>query len=118
MPLKPPTPPTRYLLASAVITSPGGYRYWLVSPEEARVWLARGPWVSRVGYPETARHIEHTLGVRCLVSREITRLRPGDEALVVRLTYRPQDPRMKREQREEPPFSAEDWEIGLLTRFD
>jgi hypothetical protein len=80
MPLQPPTPPTRYLLTSAVIPSPGGYRYQLLSPEEARVWLTRVPWVSRVGYLETARYIERTLGVRCLLSGCTVSAGPGGHA--------------------------------------
>lgn len=67
MPLESPMlPPVRYVLTSAIITSPGVYRYQLVSIKEARAWLTHGPWVSRVGYPQIARYIARTLG--CIVS--------------------------------------------------
>lgn len=116
MPLESPMlPPVRYVLTSAIITSPGVYRYQLVSIKEARAWLTHGPWVSRVGYPQIARYIARTLGVHCLVSRDITQLRPGDEGLVVRLTHRPHDP--ANETPEQLQF-RQDWEIGLLTRFE
>lgn len=105
----------RYLMNSAVIPEPDVYRYELVTAAEARRWLAAGRWESRIGYAETARYIGRTLGVRCPLSRAITQMDPGDAALVVRLNYRPQDPRMKRQQ---PQFAAEDWEIGLLRRIE
>ena len=103
----------RYVLSNAVLTSPGLYRYGLVSVEAARVWIHAGPWQSQVRYLETARHIREVLGVEIRLSRGITRMKPGDEALVVRRNYRPQDPRMKRTQ---PQWGAEDWEFALLLR--
>jgi len=39
-------------------------------------------------------------------------MQPGDEALVVRLMYRPPDPAAK-----EPVHRTDGWEIGLLKRI-
>lgn len=111
----------RYILNTAVIPAPGLYRYELIEPAEARVWLAAGPWASRVGYGNTRAYIERKLGVRCELSRAASYLEVGDEALlevgdealVVRLSYRMQDPARKRG---ELATSEEDWELGLLTR--
>ena len=100
---------------SAVIPQPGVYRYTIISAADARAWLAAGPWQSRVGYGETARYIERKLSVACPLSRQVTRMAPGDEGLVVRLNYRPQDPAMKRGPTH---FSDEDWELGLLERIE
>jgi len=53
--------------------------------------------------------------VKCPLSRVATILNVGDQALVVRLSYRPQDTSMKRDLSKFNP-AAETWEIGLLSR--
>jgi hypothetical protein len=100
----------RYLLNSAVITGPGTYTYQLVTAEEATEWLHRGDFISRIGYPATADHIENLAGVRPALSREATAMQPGDEALVVRLKYRMQNPAQKADYQP----GVEDWEYGFL----
>jgi len=100
----------RYLLNSAVITAPGTYTYRLVSPQEATAWLRQGNFISRIGYPATAAHIQALSGIRPELSREATAMQPGDEALVVRLKYRLQDPNQKAIYRPK----SEDWEYGIL----
>ena len=100
----------RYLLNSAVITQPGRYTYSLVSANEAAKWIREGGWVSRIGYPATAEHIQALSGILPNVSREATVMKPGDEALVVRLKYRMQDPGQKAVFQPGP----EDWEYGIL----
>lgn len=102
----------RYLLNSAVITAPGVYEYRLITPEEAAAFVRSGGWESRIGYPQTAAHIETISGVRPSLSREATVMRPGDVALVVRLRYRVTDPSRKGETL---PVRPEDWEYGLLS---
>jgi hypothetical protein len=106
------TPTARYVLNSAVLTAPGTYRYALLSVEEARAWLARGPVASRVGYPATLARIEAWFGLALPLSREAVAMQPGDEALVVRLAYRVADPAAKGALAPGP----EDWEVGLLVR--
>jgi len=103
----------RYLLNSAVITSEGVYEYRLVSPTEAREWLRAGGWVSRIGYPQTADHIEKLSGVRPELSREASPMEVGDEALVVRLRYRVADP----SQKGSVAIGSQDWEYGILRRL-
>ncbi len=104
----------RYLLNSAVITGPGLYSYRLVSRDEAAEWLKEGSWVSRIGYGETAAHIQAISGVKPDICRDATPLRAGDEALVVRLKYRLQDPAQKATWVPGP----DDWEYGLLKVLD
>ena len=105
----------RYVLSSAVIPGPGVYRYTLMSVVDAQVWVgAGGPWASRVGLAEAALYIERVLGVKVPVLRGIVRLRPGDEALVVRRTYRVRDVEIKHWQQ----LADEGWEIGLLQRVE
>lgn len=106
---------TRYLLNSAVISEPGTYTYRLVEHEEAARWLGL-PFASGVGYPETAREIRRRFGIDVQLSRDLNSMSPGDEALVVRLNYRVQQHRQKRDQRGLL-LSAEAWEIGLLCRI-
>jgi len=102
----------RYLLNSAVITAPGDYTYRLVAPEEAAAWLRQGNFISRVGYPATAAHVQALSGIRPELNREGTVMKPGDEALVVRLKYRVQNPGEKAAHRPE----SDDWEYGILRR--
>jgi len=103
----------RYLLNSAVITAEGVYEYRLVSPTEAAEWIRAGGWESRIGYPQTADHIEQLTGVRPQLSREASPMGVGDEALVVRLKYRVTEPG----QKGAVPIGPEDWEYGILRRL-
>lgn len=101
----------RFVLNSSVLTTPGRYSYRLVDENEARAWLAAGPWESRVGYPATAEEVSRLSGgAQCPLSREPHRMEPGDEALVVRLPYRLHDPAMKKEH------IPVEWEYGILIR--
>lgn len=102
----------RYLLNSAVITAPGTYTYRLVPGAVVVAWVQVGGWESRIGYPATADHVQAVTGVRPPLSREATAMQPGDEALVVRLTYRVQDPAAKATFRPAPG----DWEYGIMRR--
>ena len=103
----------KYLLNSAVITSAGLYEYRLVSRDEAAEWIRAGGWESRIGYSQTAEWIEQLAGVRPPLSREASPMGVGDEALVVRLKYRVQDP----SQKGAVSVQEEDWEYGILRRL-
>ncbi len=101
-----------WLLNSAVIAAEGTYAYRLLPREEAVAWLrahAREA-ESRVGYPATADHVASLCGVRPAVSREMSRMAAGDEALVVRLPYRVDDPATK------GAHAPQAWEYGILRR--
>ncbi|MEW5952607.1 MAG: DUF1874 domain-containing protein [Bacillota bacterium] len=101
----------RYLLNSTVITGPGRYHYSLVTAPQAAAWLHQyGDFISRIGYPATAEHIQEIAGIQPAISREATAMQPGDEALVVRLKYRVQNPGEKAAHQPSP----EDWEYGIL----
>jgi hypothetical protein len=78
----------RYVLNSAVIARPGQYEYKLLTELEAEIWLRKGRFFSRVGYRDAARFLEQRFHVHCPLSREPMAMKPGDEALVVRLKYR------------------------------
>ena len=102
----------RYLLNSAVLTSPGIYHYRLVTLQEAVTWLQQGDFISRIGYLTTAKHIEAFSGIRPEVDRGSTNMKAGDEALVVRLKYRIQEPDQKGIYK---PGLA-DWEYGIIEK--
>jgi len=102
----------RYLLNSAVITGPGAYRYDLVTSDEAATWLRAGPFLSRIGYQNTAEHIRELSGILPELSREATAMQPGDEALVVRLKYRLANPGSKTTHAPAP----DAWEYGILRK--
>jgi len=108
----------RYVLNSAVITSPGKYLYVLISPAAARDWWMRGEEpVSAVGYEETAEALSQLLGVRVQVNRVTIKMRPGDEALVFRLVLPPGTPRINPRDKGQIArhVAAGHWELGLLT---
>ncbi|NMA64462.1 MAG: DUF1874 domain-containing protein [Syntrophomonadaceae bacterium] len=104
----------RYLLNSAVITDPGRYDYRLISETEMVGWVRTGSWASHIGYQDTAKHIHAVSGIMPNTNRKIVAMKPGDEALVVRLKYRVQDPSQKGAYQPDP----DDWEYGILQRIE
>lgn len=104
----------RYIVNSAVITSPGVYEYRLISIEEAKEWLSKGPFISTIGYQETADVLHKLTGYPIEVNRKMIKMEVGDEALVFRLTIRLDDVRLKGEVGED--FILQNCEIGLLKR--
>lgn len=105
----------RYILNSAVITSPGRYEYWLCDISTARRWIAAGPVESTIGYQETADALSALLGVDVPVNRRMVSMQPGDEALVFRLTVRLADPAVKG-RINDPEWLLQHSEIGILSR--
>lgn len=105
----------RYLLNSAVITTPGRYDYRLVSLPVAQAWFGSGPVESTIGYQETADALATLLGVEVAVNRSMIQMQPGDEALVFRLTVRLADPSVKG-RINDPEWIAANSEIGLLVK--
>ncbi len=104
----------RYILNSAVITSPGVYIYRLIDVEEAKRWLEEGGWESTLGYEETAKALEYLTGMTIPVNRKLVKMEAGDEALVFRLTVRLDDPALKGKVGKE--FVLKNCEIGILSR--
>ena len=74
-----------------------------------------GEYQSHIGYPQNADLIEQWTGIRPEVSRTETQFSHGDCALVMRLTHRVTDPRMKG-----APVSAnpDDWEFAWVLFTD
>ena len=104
----------RYLLNSAVITGPGRYSYKTISPEIARKWLESGEYRSTIGYAETCSALATILDIpEPPVNREMVRMKPGDQALVFRLTVRLSDPTIKGKLNN-PAWIAGNCEFGLL----
>jgi hypothetical protein len=105
----------RWLLNSAVLAAGqyGLYRYSPATREDLTRFVAL-PYVSRIGYPETAGVIKRWTGTRPTLSREVSALAPGDEAMVVRLGYRV-DPALKGMALGAP---DEYWEIARLVRVE
>ena len=109
---------SRYVLNSAVITSPGRYFYRLLTPEKAREWWLKGPTpVSTIGYEETAEALSQLLNVYVPVNRITIRMQPKDEALVFRLVLPPGSPRIDPKDKGQiaSHVKAGHWELGLLT---
>lgn len=110
----------RYILNSAVITAPGRYDYWLIDEHQAQAWLEQGPWTSTIGYEETAHALSLITNLNIPVYRTIIRMKPGDEALVFRVTLPPGERRLAVQQkgREGIEFILRNCEIGILRRID
>lgn len=108
----------KYLLNSAVITSPGEYRYTIVSPEEARQWDG-GQAISTIGYEQTAEALTQLLSRPVKVDRRTIVQQPGDECLVFRLVFPPGSPRIDPNDkgRLSAALMAGQYELGLLTRL-
>ena len=108
----------KYLLNSAVLTSPGEYRYRLITPEEARQWDG-GQAISTIGYEQTADALSQLLGRPVKVDRRTITQQPGDEALVFRLVFPPGSPRIDPSDkgRLSAALMAGQYELGLLVRL-
>jgi hypothetical protein len=108
----------KYILNSAVVTSPGRYEYRLIDVAQATAWLAYGGWQSTIGYAETAAALSELTGIEIPVNRAMIRMRPGDQALVFRLSLPPGsnrfDPSTKGGLGRE--FILQHAEIGMLKR--
>ncbi|MEM2057011.1 MAG: DUF1874 domain-containing protein [Thermoproteota archaeon] len=104
----------RYILNSAVITTPGAYTYRLIGAEEAKKWLSSGSFESTLGYQETAVALSVITGIPITVNRKMVKMQAGDEALVFRLTCRLDDPRLKGSVGVD--FVLQNCEIGILRK--
>jgi len=109
----------RYIMHSAVITSPGLWDYKLITPREARAWADAGPYRSTVGYPQAAEALEAILGHPVPVRRVAATLRLTDEALVFRLVFPPGSPLPDPRRRDWIPAAIAEhlYELGLLKRI-
>lgn len=110
----------KYILNSAVITSPGIYEYQHISNVLAQAWYesSEKP-ISTIGYEETAVALSELLGHEIEVNRITIKMKPGDEALVFRLVLPPGTPRISPEDkgRIKEVIKQGHWELGLLKRI-
>lgn len=67
-----------------------------------------------MGYGNTARWLTRKTGVYIPTDRAAFAMQPGDEALVVRLVYRLQDPKAKQDWSRD--LFDDEIELGILTR--
>jgi len=110
--------PKYYILNSAVITSPGIWKYEPITLDEAREWVLKHKPESTIGYAETAKALELLLELEegsIAVNKVQVRMRLFDEALVFRLTKRIAEAEMKGKQGLE--FILKHFEIGLLRKI-
>lgn len=108
----------RYILNSAVITTPGLYMYVHTSVKKAREWLTeaqREGFISTIGYEETVNVFKELFGIDIGLNRQQIYMKKGDEALVFRLKIRLQDPNVKGKLSEE--FVKQFLEIGILRKI-
>lgn len=108
-----------YLMNSAVMPA-GCYGHYLYQPASVGLlrWILEGengPWVSCIGYPQTAAMIESWTGIHVAVNRHETRLIHGDAMVIVRLKYRVENPATKGAKVSDDPA---DWEIAHVKFFE
>jgi hypothetical protein len=110
----------RYLLSSAVITTPGAYRYEHIHLEEARAWLHAGPFRSTIRYRETAAALATLMRAPIGIKDEVVKMQPGDEALVFRLVFPPgtRGIPVASKGKLDTRFILDHCEIGLLKRIN
>lgn len=110
----------RYILNSAVITSPGRYDYRHLDIEQARAWISAGVYRSTIRYQETSAALAALIGKPVEVRNEAIQMQPGDEALVFRLVFPPGTKRlpMDRKGKLDVQFVLDHCEIGLLKRIE
>jgi hypothetical protein len=81
-----------HLLNSAMMPAPGTYQIRAISRDEfkalAEYAALRDKLVSWIGYPENAQFIFEFTGIKVRVTRDTTKIRPGDELLIMKLKYR------------------------------
>lgn len=107
----------RWVINSAVIAAGcfGTYTYHAMTPESACEWLHDGPFTSRIGYPECQKFLRGIApDLTVPLTRELSPMDAGDEALVARLKTRIPSPELKGRWVPKP----DDWELGLLRRID
>ena len=106
----------KYILNSAVITTPGSYSYTLIDVKVAQKWLAENNYLSTIGYQETCDALETITGVKVPLNRALTKMQKGDEALIFRLKNRLNDPNLKGKLTKE--FVLKNCEIGILIKLE
>ncbi len=106
----------RYILNSAVITTPGTYEYRLIETGEAISWLS-SEFISTIGYQETADALASIAGRHIPVNRKMIKMEACDEALVFRLTVRLTDPTVKGRINDRN-WIIENSEIGILRKLN
>lgn len=104
----------KYVLNSAVVTTPGNYNYRLISPDKAKEWLKNNEWESTVSYLQTADALNALTGIIIPVNKKNIRMRKGDEALVFRLRARLDRPEFK--GKIDVKFVLKHCEIGILKK--
>ncbi len=104
----------RYILNSAVITTPGRYQYRLIGIEDAKKWLNEGPYFTTIPYWENGLALSKITGLMFFVDKTLVRMHQGDEALVFRLTCRRIDPDLKIKLT--PEFILQNCEMGILKK--
>jgi len=110
----------RYILNSAVITSEGIYSYKRITVEEAKEWIKKGPYISTIGYEETALVLSEMLGIKIDVNRIVIEMEKGDEALVFRIVLPKGSPRIDPKDKGMIMRVIENkyWEMGILRRLE
>jgi len=105
----------RWVVNSAVIPAGGfgTYTYDRLTWGELSAWLHADRFRSCVGYTGNQLKILEMTGVHCPISRDPSPMKPGDEAAVVRLRFRVDDPHLKGELA----IRDDEWEVGLLCRL-
>ena len=108
----------RYVMNSAVMTTPGEYEYKRLTIDDAKKWLRLGAFQSAIAYEATAEAMAVLLDCRPSVNRHHVKMEVGDETLVFRITMSVTRYETMLQHRDiSPDFVANNAEIGLMRRI-
>jgi len=100
-----------YVMNSPILTAPGRYVYERIDIERARR-LLKEPFESAIGHEATAQFMSRLLGVEIPVNRVSIAMRPGDVAVIFRVSKRLEEGKVLTEGE----LRNTSYEIGLLRR--
>jgi len=106
---------TKYILNSAVITSPGLYRYTLITKKEVQKFLKEGDIINTIGYEETVELFNEMFNTNFSVNKIKIRMEKGDRGVVFRIKERIIDKEKGKVSKE---FIRDKLEIGLLVKLE
>lgn len=110
-----------FILNSAVVTSPGLYRYQLIPRPEAKAWLeAQRFVVNTLGYAETVTAFNTLFDTLLERNRINIVMKPGEEALVFRLVFPEGTVRLPVDEKGniDVQFVLDHHELGLLIKYE
>lgn len=102
-----------FVMDTAIMTAFGTYKYWEVTPAEAKEYLSK-EFVSAVGHYSTADFLTGLFGVEIQYNRIQIRMQKGDKAIVIKFLQRlPYNKKLTREE-----IASVQYQLGIMERIE